>query len=106
MIRAEKVKFPSELRFDPVSKDWILIATGRAKRPETFAKETRTGQGFGRPKSTCPFCQIEKEKPLLEYKDKKGIWFVKVVKNKYPPFLPGDGLNNREEGPYHVMDGV
>ncbi|MDO8601446.1 MAG: galactose-1-phosphate uridylyltransferase [bacterium] len=104
MIEKAKAKFPSELRFDPVSKDWILIATGRAKKPETFIKETpQRSSGL---KSTCPFCQIDKEKPLLEYKDKKGQWFVKVVSNKYPAFSPGEALNKREVGPYQVMDGV
>src|SRR3989344_5098357 len=104
MIRAAKAKFPSELRFDPVSKDWVLIATGRAKRPETFAKETlrhRSG-----PKSACPFCHLEKAKTILEYKDKKGNWFVKVIPNKYPAFSPADKLNKREEGPYQIIDGV
>lgn len=108
MAKAAKAKFPSELRFDPVSKDWILIATGRARKPETFTKETR--QEIKRPgesKSSCNFCRrIEKEKPLLEYKDKKGFWFVKVVPNKYPAFCSGDGLNKRVQGPYQVMDGV
>ena len=37
----KKVKFPSELRFDLVSRDWVVIATGRAKRPEAFRKEKR-----------------------------------------------------------------
>lgn len=92
MVRNTKIKFPSELRFDPVSKDWILIATGRAKRPEMFAKETpRRDSG---PKSACPFCHF------------KGDWFVKVIPNKYPPFSPNDKLEKREEGPYQVMDGV
>lgn len=104
MPKISKTKFPSELRFDPVSKDWILIATGRAKRPENFIKETsRRDSG---PKSTCPFCRIEKEREILEYKDKKGNWFVQVVENKYPAFSRGDGLNKRTEGPYQVMDGV
>ena len=110
--------FPSELRFDPVSKDWILIATGRAKRPETFAKEKRKEAA---PSSkTCPFCHLGKEKTILEYKDekgepprrgeprlaKRGEWFVKVVPNKFPAFSSNEGLNKREEGPYQVMDGV
>jgi UDPglucose--hexose-1-phosphate uridylyltransferase len=34
-------KFPSELRLDLISKDWVVIATGRAKRPEMFKKEKR-----------------------------------------------------------------
>ncbi|MEK9135408.1 MAG: galactose-1-phosphate uridylyltransferase [Patescibacteria group bacterium] len=81
-------KFPSELRFDPVSKDWILIATGRARRPETFGKEILQRA------QDCPFCQLP------------GEWFVKVIPNKYPPFSPNNTLEKREEGPYQVMDGV
>lgn len=82
-------KFPSELRFDPVSKDWILIATGRARRPETFVKVAVSE------KKDCPFCGLN-----------WGSDFIKVVPNKYPAFSPGDGLNKREEGPYQIIDAV
>jgi len=81
-------KFPSELRFDPVSKDWILIATGRARRPESFAKKTFQKS------PACPFCQLS------------GEWFVKVIPNKYPAFSQSVGLNEKETGPYKTMDGV
>ncbi len=96
--------FPSELRLDPVSKDWILIATGRAKRPETFAKEKR--KKVIPPKETCTFCNLEKGKAILEYKKENGEWFVKVIPNKFPAFLMNTGLNKRKTGPYQVMDGV
>ena len=49
-------KFPSELRYDIVSKDWVVIATGRAKRPETFKKERRIEEKLS--KKECPFFQI------------------------------------------------
>ena len=39
-----KSKFPSELRYDLVGHDWVVIATGRAKRPETFKKEKRQAE--------------------------------------------------------------
>ena len=81
-------KFPSELRFDPVSKDWILIATGRARRPERFTRKIKTI------KSSCPFCKLS------------GKWFIKVIPNKYPAFSPNDNLEKREQGPYKIMDGV
>jgi len=100
--------FPSELRFDPVSKDWILIATGRARKPETFAKDLPAGRQEKEipPIKTCPFCHLETEKTILEYKNKKGEWFVKVIPNKFPAFSVNMGLNKRKEGPYKVMDGV
>jgi len=97
-------KSPSELRFDPVSKDWILIATGRAKRPEMFAKEKKVKMTSS--VQDCPFCNLEKEKSILEYKDKNKNWLVKVIANKFPAFSPSDSLNQKEVGPYKTMDGV
>jgi len=44
--KKQKVKFPSELRLDMVSNDWVVIATGRAKRPETFKQEKREVKRF------------------------------------------------------------
>lgn len=101
-------KFPSELRYDIVSKDWVVIATGRAKRPETFKKERRIAEKV--PKKLCPFCQIEgQEAPTLVFFKGKKIslrpggkvpknWTTIVVPNKYPAFLPSSQLNKRTEG--------
>ena len=110
----KKAKFPSELRFDLVSKDWIVIATGRARRPETFKKEKRKIRE--EPKETCPFCHIKtQEKPTLIFAKgkkiapEKGIpksWTTIVIPNKFPAVLPGESLNERAEGPYQLMDGV
>lgn len=109
-----KSKFPSELRFDLVSKDWVVIATGRARRPETFKKEKK--KAAEKPQKTCPFCHIEtQEVPTLilvkgKKKDlEKGIpknWTTIVIPNKFPAVLPGESLNERAEGPYQLMDGV
>ncbi len=111
----EKSKFPSELRFDIVSKDWVVIATGRAKRPETFKKEKK--EILEEPKETCPFCQIGKdgEKPTLIFVRGKKIegakklpknWTLVVIPNKFPAVVPGESLRERAEGPYQIMDGV
>jgi len=109
-------KSPSELRFDIVSKDWVVIATGRAKRPEMFKKEERGVKQ--EPKKNCPFEpeRIEKqEKPVyISVKGKKlenwrkipKDWTLIVVPNKFPAVIPGDSLNERAEGPYQIMDGI
>jgi UDPglucose--hexose-1-phosphate uridylyltransferase len=114
MKSKKQIKFPSELRSDPLSEDWVIIATGRAKRPETFKKERR--KKFIAPKSTCPFCNLStKEKPILVFargkkiKEKNKIppnWTTLVLPNKYPALIPSDALNERREGPYKIMDGV
>lgn len=91
-------KAPSELRYDIVSKDWVIIATGRAKRPENFKKERRNKTSVSCKK--CPFCNLNKfcEKPVLIYFKGNKIclngsevkdWTTVVIPNKYPVFLPG-----------------
>lgn len=95
----------SELRFDMVSKDWVVIATGRAKKPEEFAKQERLKVEVE--SKDCPFCNLTTQgAPLLEYKDEQGKAEVTVIPNKYPAFLSSDSLRERAEGPYSLMDGV
>jgi len=95
----------SELRFDLVSKDWVVIATGRAKKPEEFAKQERLKITVET--KDCPFCNLATQgTPLLEYKDERGKVEVAVIPNKYPAFLSSDSLRERAEGPYSLMDGV
>ena len=50
---AKNVSHASELRRDIVSGDWVVIATGRAKRPHDFLTVRR--EPFHQPKDTCPF---------------------------------------------------
>lgn len=86
-------KFPSELRFDLVSKDWVVIATGRGKRPELFKNEKRVKTDI--PSGECPFCDL---------KFQSG---VAVVPNKYPAFLPSAKLEKKTEGGlYQTMNAV
>lgn len=76
-----RVKFPSELRFDLISKDWVVIATGRARRPEMFKREKKNEIKISKKK--CPFCNLEtQEKPVLIYPN------TITIPNKFPAFLP------------------
>lgn len=105
----KKIKFPSELRFDLISKDWVVIATGRAKRPELFRKEG--GKEKALPKDKCPFCRIgTQEKPVLIFSQGKKIpirsgipenWTTIVVPNKYPAFIPHPDLRKQREGKFY-----
>jgi UDPglucose--hexose-1-phosphate uridylyltransferase len=95
----------SELRFNLGSKDWVLIAAGRGKRPDTFAKQERIKDMT--PESECVFCNLEKqEKPVLEYKDENGQGLLAVIPNRYPAFAHAETLHERADGPYSLMDGV
>ena len=112
MVKRPKLKFPSELRSNPFSGDWVIIATGRGKRPETFKKEKR--KKIIPPKKTCPFCQIKSERLILAFAGGKKVkslrvpedWTTVVVANKYPALIPSTALNEKLEGFYQKMDGV
>jgi UDPglucose--hexose-1-phosphate uridylyltransferase len=116
MVRkTKKIKFPSELRFDLTSKDWVVIATGRAKRPKAFRKEKRIEIKI--PKSKCPFCRIKTQKnPVLIYSKGKKIplergvpknWTTVVIPNRFPAFLPQPKWNKKIEGNlYQTMNAV
>ena len=117
----------SELRFDLVSKNWVVIATGRAKRPDEFAQSER--KKTEQPLKDCPFCNISnsvaegsapilvylKENDLISKKDRdidikkineENNWLLVVIPNKYPAFQSGKSLNKRREGPYSLMNGT
>jgi UDPglucose--hexose-1-phosphate uridylyltransferase len=99
---------PTELRQDLVTGDWVVIATGRAKRPEDFANHKKT-EIKEMSILECPFCNPEKtnqEKDVLMYERSDGEWSLRVFPNKYPAFSRSRVPKHREEGPYFGMDGT
>ncbi|MBD3245127.1 MAG: galactose-1-phosphate uridylyltransferase [Candidatus Moranbacteria bacterium] len=98
----------SELRQDPVTGDWVVIATKRAKRPEDFTKDKKEVESID-PKD-CPFCEqggISKQKPdTLIYYRQDDQWSLRVFPNLYPAFTRSKKVNHQEDGMYFSMDGV
>ena len=100
-----KKKFPSELRMDLVSSDWVIIATGRSRRPESFFEDSKKKTTSSKKK--CPFCNEENIKEKIARRDKEdGSWFVISIPNKYPALSSSNELKERKQGPNRVMDGV
>lgn len=110
------MKHFSELRQDLVTGAWVVIATGRAKRPNHFAaKKKRPPQQ----KIGCPFESLMPKSLLVidkkgerygktkkEFSYLKHSWWVQVVQNKYPAFGKGICRVERSIGPHRWMDGV
>jgi len=98
-----------ELRNDPITGRWVIIATDRAKRPSDFIRQPV-------PLATqrvCPFDYgHEHQTPpeVLAYRnsgnrDEPG-WRVRVVSNKFPALgIEGD-LNRQGDGLYDKMNGI
>lgn len=98
----------SELRHDLVTGDWVVIATGRAKRPEEFAANKRA-EVQEDPDKPCFFChpkETGQEEDVLIYQDEEDEWSLRVFPNKYPAFNRGKTTKHFEEGPYFGMDGT
>ena len=106
--QAKKAAVPSEseLRQDIVTGDWVVIATGRAKRPEDFVSPGRSGDN---PDVSDPFLDLRasgQEEPVLLYTKEDGDWSLAVIPNKYPAFTRGRAPKDLSEGPYFSMSGV
>lgn len=109
-------QLPSELRYNTVSRDWVVIATGRARRPDSFKKNHR----FALPslKKDCPFERLDSQEhpTLMMYKGRelpaplgKGAlkeWTTVSLPNKFPAFASSTEFVTRMRGPYEVTDGA
>ncbi len=105
-------EFPSELRYDIASGDWVVVASGRAKRPDQFKKEKRIENKSN--KDDCPFCNWKDfEKVNVIFEDGKQVseitesWSAISIPNKYPAFMPSDTLDRKYENSlYQTMNAV
>lgn len=100
------VEYQSELRQDIVTGDWVVIATGRAKRPDEFVASANRIQSDD---LSDPFANPDEsgqEKDLLIYRLPDGDWSVRVFPNKYPAFTRGRAVKDLSDGPYFSMSGV
>jgi len=110
-MRKEK-KFPAELRSDPLSRDWVIIATGRGRRPESFKREVK--KEMIPSKRDCPFCHLEGGEAILILNQGKKIrgkkvpknWTTVVIPNKYPALIPATSLKEKRDNFFWRMNGV
>ena len=74
-----------ELRQNFLTKEWVIIATERAKRPEDMIVH-RSANPVASFVETCPFCPGNESKTppeVLRVPDGNGSWQVRVVPNRF-----------------------
>lgn len=89
-----------ELRQNPATKEWVIIATERAKRPEEFG----SGAGVKLPieRDGCPFCvgrENQTPKEILAYRTYNTVpnspgWWIRIIPNAFPALVP-EGVPER-----------
>jgi UDPglucose--hexose-1-phosphate uridylyltransferase len=120
--------FQPELRKNIVTREWVIIAKGRSKRPQDFVREGEGAQAAPAHDPSCPFCpgnedstppevfalrdrtRSAKSDATLRSSDASPLrstnWLVRVVPNKFAA-LRADGSDSvRQVGIYSARDGL
>ena len=100
----------SIIRQDPTTKEWVIIAAERKRRPHEFAKPAGA-PAMSQEEASCPFCPGQEAATPDEIfripAPKESGWVVRVTSNKFPALGQTGSLERREEGPlFREMDGV
>jgi UDPglucose--hexose-1-phosphate uridylyltransferase len=98
----------SELRWDPLRRHWVIIASERGLRPRDFPCAEAAGEMV-----SCPFCYGNEGRTASEVfairpsgaANTPG-WRVRVIPNKYPALRIEGDVKSRGYGPYDVMSGI
>jgi UDPglucose--hexose-1-phosphate uridylyltransferase len=100
-----------ELRKDPITGRWVIIATDRNKRPKDYR---RPAEARRTDPANCPFCPGNEGETPTEIFALRSTgsgpntpgWTVRAVPNKYPALRIEGELNREGLGVYDKMNGV
>jgi len=102
-----------ELRYNLLTRDWIIIATDRAKRPEDFAGKPAPVADASA--ANCPFCPGREAKTppeIFAFRDpgtqpNTPGWQVRVTRNAFPALAPeGELTKTKTPAGFFKMNGV
>jgi UDPglucose--hexose-1-phosphate uridylyltransferase len=102
-----------QLRRDPVTREWVIIATERSRRPSDF-KSSEDLQNKPSFNPNCPFCpgnELMTPPEVLAYRPQEAPpngpeWWVRVVPNKFPALAIEGNLDRQGHGMYDLMNGI
>lgn len=97
-----------EIRSNPITGDWVIIATERARRPEEFTQKTVKPELPARAPE-CPFCpgnesQTPEERFRIPAPD--GGWLVRAVPNMFAALTPEGTAERHVNGFGTCLDGI
>jgi UDPglucose--hexose-1-phosphate uridylyltransferase len=100
----------TEIRQDPTTKEWVIMAKERSKRPHDFVRQ-QADPDLPVFSPSCPFCpgnEAMVPPEVLSYRDRASeSWHVRAFANRFPALAPGGNTMRREEDGFFLdMDGV
>ena len=94
----------SEMRFNPITRDWVIIAPGRSQKPNDFRlpPNERVPRPVHRP--NCPFCVGNEAPPEVQrILAADGTWLARAIPNKFPAVVPQVDLRRVTNGTFRSM---
>ncbi len=96
----------SEMRFNPITLDWVVMAPDRALRPDDF--HWLAAEHHMRPphRDDCPFCTGNEALTPVEIARTAapdGSWLVRVIPNKFSVFDATTDLQRKKNGTFRSM---
>ena len=97
-----------EIRYNIVTREWVVIATERAKRPEEFAKANVRRAKLEPFVATCPFCPGNEAMtpPETLRLPRIGAWQVRATPNKFAALDESAELIRRTNGHQRTITGA
>ena len=98
-----------ELRQNMATKEWVIISTERAKRPQSYIQPSDHILTHQREPhvDNCPFCVSNEELDLETSRwPTTGAWQVRTVQNKFPALMKHEPLSRTFDGISRRISGV
>lgn len=96
-----------EFRQNMVSKEWVIIATERAKRPDQFLQKKEERKSLPLYREDCPFCfgNESMTPPSCFSIENNGTWLLRVVPNKFAALQSHLTTERKHEGRFLKAEG-
>lgn len=98
-----------EIRYNLITRDWVIVSPGRAKRPDEVKREEGFEKNTIAYKTDCPFCPGNEDKTPPEIFRIEGAdrsWQVRVIPNKFSALAREGELHRKVEGVKRSVSGV
>lgn len=96
----------SEMRFNPITRDWVIIAPSRSEKPNDFRRPPLQRPPRPPHRADCPFC-VGNERLTQPEIDRitapDGNWLVRAIPNKYPALIPANHLRSMTRSTFRSM---
>jgi UDPglucose--hexose-1-phosphate uridylyltransferase len=97
-----------EIRQNIITRQWVIIATERARRPDQFKSAESPRRDLPQHDATCPFCPgNEAMTPAETYRfPQSGAWQVRAFPNKFAALSAQGELARHIDGLKRTISGV